>query len=426
MNLKGRDFLKLLDFTPEEIVYLIDLAAELKDKKKRNIPVDTLWGKNVALIFEKTSTRTRCAFEVAAHDLGMGTTYLEPSASQIGKKESIADTAKVLSGMFEGIEYRGFEQAIVEELAENSKVPVWNGLTNEFHPTQMLADLLTIREHFGCLKGIKLTYMGDARYNMGNSLMVACAKMGMHFTACTLEKYFPAEELVTQCREIAAETGGSVTLTEDVDEGTKDVDVIYTDVWVSMGEPDEIWEERIRDLSPYKVDGKVMTNAGEKAIFLHCLPAFHDLKTVIGAQMGDRFGITEMEVTDEVFQSERSLVFEEAENRMHTIKAVMLATISTDSRTQKKRKVQVKIDPGLLEGKNLREVHYLPDREIKWLLVSEDSDINTMDDFVVVTVEEALEKFPEIKELMATESDRRIMFRKGRHSNKWYDFLDKA
>lgn len=327
INLKGRDFLKLLDFTPEEILCFLDLAAELKDKKKRGIPVDTLRGKNVALIFEKTSTRTRCAFEVAAHDLGMGCTYLDPSGSQIGKKESIADTARVLAGMFEGIEYRGYGQEIVEELAKYSKVPVWNGLTNEFHPTQMLADLLTIREHFGRLEGIKLTYMGDARYNMGNSLMVACAKMGMHFTACTAASYFPENGLVEQCKAIAARTGGSITLTEDVEAGTKGVDVIYTDVWVSMGEPDEVWEERIRVLSPYQVNRKVMDNAGEGAIFMHCLPAFHDLKTKIGAQMGERFGITEMEVTDEVFESAQSLVFEEAENRMHTIKAVMAATL---------------------------------------------------------------------------------------------------
>ena len=327
MDLKGRDFLKLLDFTPDEITYLIDLSAELKEKKKKGIPVDVLRGKNVALIFEKTSTRTRCAFEVAAHDLGMGTTYLDPSGSQIGKKESIADTARVLSGMFEGIEYRGFEQEIVEELANYSKVPVWNGLTNEFHPTQMLADLLTIREHFGYLKGIKLTYMGDARYNMGNSLMVACAKMGMHFTACTTAKYFPEKALVDKCKEIAAQTGGSITLTEDLDAGTKGADVVYTDVWVSMGEPDEVWTERIKELSPYQVNKAIMDNAGKDAIFMHCLPAFHDLKTQIGAQMGKRFDITEMEVTDEVFESEQSLVFEEAENRMHTIKAVMYATI---------------------------------------------------------------------------------------------------
>lgn len=327
MDLKGRNFLKLLDFTPEEISYMLDVAADLKDKKKKGIPVDTLRGKNVALIFEKTSTRTRCAFEVAAHDLGMGTTYLDPGSSQIGKKESIADTARVLAGMFEGIEYRGFGQEIVEELAKYSRVPVWNGLTNEFHPTQMLADLLTIREHFGHLEGIGLTYMGDARYNMGNSLMVTCAKMGMHFTACTTAKYFPDNALVEQCREIAAQTGGSITLTEDALEGTKGVDVVYTDVWVSMGEPDEIWTERIRELSPYQVNRKIMENAGENAVFMHCLPAFHDLKTKIGAEMGQRFGVTEMEVTDEVFESKRSLVFEEAENRMHTIKAVMAATL---------------------------------------------------------------------------------------------------
>lgn len=327
MNLKGRDFLKLLDFSAEEITYLLDLSAELKDKKKKGIPVDTLRGKNVALIFEKTSTRTRCAFEVAAHDLGMGTTYLDPAGSQIGKKESIADTARVLSGMFEGIEYRGSGQDIVEELARYASVPVWNGLTNEFHPTQMLADLLTIREQFGYLEGIRLTYMGDARYNMGNSLMVACARMGMHFTACTTAKYFPEEALVAECKAIAAQTGGSVTLTQDVMAGTKGADVVYTDVWVSMGEPDEVWEERIRELMPYQVNKKVMENAGANAIFMHCLPAFHDLKTKVGAQMGERFGITEMEVTDEVFESAWSKVFEEAENRMHTIKAVMAATL---------------------------------------------------------------------------------------------------
>lgn len=327
MDLRGRDFLKLLDFTPEEIMYLIDLAAELKEKKKKGIPVDELRGKNVALIFEKTSTRTRCAFEVAAHDLGMGTTYLDPSVSQIGKKESIADTARVLAGMFEGIEYRGYGQDIVEKLAEYSKVPVWNGLTNEFHPTQMLADLLTIREHFGRLKGIKLTYMGDARYNMGNSLMVACAKMGMHFAACTSRKYFPADELVNRCLEIAEQTGGSIMLTEDVKAGTRNMDVIYTDVWVSMGEPEEVWAERIRELSPYQVNEAVMKNAGKNAVFMHCLPAFHNHDTEIGAEMGERFGVREMEVTEEVFESEQSLVFQEAENRMHTIKAVMAATL---------------------------------------------------------------------------------------------------
>ena len=297
------------------------------DKKKKGIPHDTLRGKNIALIFEKTSTRTRCSFEVAAHDLGIGTTYLEPSGSQIGKKESIADTARVLGRMYEGIEYRGFEQAIVEDLAKYSKVPVWNGLTNEYHPTQMLADLLTIREHFGYLKGIKLTYMGDARYNMGNSLMIVCAKLGMHFTACTAKEYFPEEALVAECQEYAKESGASITLTEDVDAGTKDVDVIYTDVWVSMGEPDEVWAERIKALSPYKVTKQVMENAGEHAVFLHCLPAFHDLRTKIGKEQGEKYGFTELEVTDEVFESEKSLVFEEAENRMHTIKAVIAATL---------------------------------------------------------------------------------------------------
>ncbi len=328
MNLKGRDFLKLLDFTPEEIMYLVDLAAELKDKKKKGIPVDTLRGKNVALIFEKTSTRTRCSFEVAAHDLGMGTTYLEPDSSQIGSKESIADTARVLGSMYEGIEYRGFEQSIVEELAKFAKVPVWNGLTNEFHPTQMLADLLTIKEHFGYVKGIKLTYMGDARYNMGNSLMVTCAKMGMHFTACTTKEYFPEPELVATCQEIAKQTGATITLTEDVEAGTKGADVIYTDVWVSMGEPDEIWETRIRELSPYQVNKKVMDNAGPDAIFMHCLPAFHDLKTKIGMEISKKFGVAELEVTDEVFESPQSVVFDEAENRMHTIKAIMAATLA--------------------------------------------------------------------------------------------------
>lgn len=326
MNLKGRHFLKLLDYTPEEITYLLDLAADLKDKKKKGIPVNCFQGKNVALIFEKTSTRTRCAFEVAAHDLGLGTTYLDPSGSQIGKKESIADTARVLGRMYEGIEYRGFGQNIVEELAQYAGVPVWNGLTNEFHPTQMLADLLTIREHLGRIQGVKLVYMGDARYNMGNSYMVACAKMGMHFTACAPLEYFPAGELAEQCRAIAAQTGGSITLTEDVMEGTKDADVICTDVWVSMGEPDYVWEERIRLLSPYQVNSKIMANAGN-AIFMHCLPAFHDLHTRIGKEIGEKFGINEMEVSNEVFESPASVVFDEAENRMHTIKAVMAASL---------------------------------------------------------------------------------------------------
>ena len=327
MNLNGRNFLKLKDFTPEEILYMIDLSADLKAKKKQGIRHDSLVGKNIALIFEKTSTRTRCSFEVAAHDLGMHVTYLDPSGSQIGKKESIADTARVLGRMFDGIEYRGFGQDIVEELAEYAGVPVWNGLTNEFHPTQMLADMLTIREHLGKLKGVKLVYMGDARYNMGNSLMVTCAKLGMHFVACTSKNYFPGKELVDYCEEVAKQTGGSVTLTEDVAAGTKDADVIYTDVWVSMGEPDEVWEERIRELMPYQVNAKAMANAKDSAIFMHCLPAFHDLKTKIGKEIYEKFGISEMEVTDEVFESPQSVVFDEAENRMHTIKAVMLATL---------------------------------------------------------------------------------------------------
>ena len=327
MNLKGRNFLKLKDFTPEEILYMVDLAAELKDKKKKGIAHDALTGKNIALIFEKTSTRTRCSFEVAAHDLGMHVTYLDPSGSQIGKKESIADTARVLGRMFDGIEYRGFGQDIVEELAEYAGVPVWNGLTNEFHPTQMLADVLTIREHLGRIKGVKLAYMGDARYIMGNSLMVTCAKLGMDFVACTSKKYFPEQELVDYCKKVAAENGGSITLSEDI-EAVKGADVIYTDVWVSMGEPDEIWEERLKDLMPYQVNKKLMDIAGEQAIFMHCLPAFHDLKTKIGKQVYEKFGFSELEVTDEVFESEKSVVFDEAENRMHTIKAVMYATLA--------------------------------------------------------------------------------------------------
>lgn len=327
VNLKGRNFLTLKDFTPEEIVYLIDLAADFKKKKKAGVLTEHFRGKNVALIFEKTSTRTRCAFEVAAHDLGMGSTYLEPTGSQIGKKESIADTARVLGRMFDGIEYRGFEQSIVEELAANAGVPVWNGLTNEYHPTQMLADMLTIREQLGRLKGVKLVYMGDARYNMGNSLMIACSKLGMHFVACTTKEYFPDAELVAQCEEYAKESGATITLTENVEEGTKNADVVYTDVWVSMGEPAEVWEKRIKDLSPYKVTKQVMENAGPQAIFLHCLPAFHDLKTKIGKEIGERYNLTELEVTDEVFESEQSKVFDEAENRMHTIKAVMAATL---------------------------------------------------------------------------------------------------
>lgn len=328
VNLKGRSFLKLLDYTPEEILYLVDLAAELKDKKKKGIRhTDMHDGKNIALIFEKTSTRTRCSFEVAAHDLGMGTTYLDPKASQIGKKESIVDTAKVLGSMFDGIEYRGFEQTIVEDLAKYSGVPVWNGLTNEFHPTQMLADVLTIREKLGRIKGVKLTYMGDARYNMGNSLMVVCAKLGMHFTACTSKEYFPEQSLVDQCLEVAKETGATITLTESVEEGTKDADVVYTDVWVSMGEPDEVWKERIDALLPYQVNAKAMANAKKDAIFMHCLPAFHDLNTEVGRAVYEKFGLAELEVTDEVFQSPQSVVFDEAENRMHTIKAIMAATL---------------------------------------------------------------------------------------------------
>ncbi|MCC8059916.1 MAG: ornithine carbamoyltransferase [Clostridiales bacterium] len=327
MDLKGRHFLTLKDYTPEEIEYLLDFSADLKAKKKAGIAVDRFHGKNVALIFEKTSTRTRCSFEVAAHDLGMGTTYLDPSGSQIGKKESIADTARVLGRIYDGIEYRGFGQEIVEELAKYAGVPVWNGLTNEYHPTQMLADMLTIREHLGRLAGVKLVYMGDARYNMGNSLMVASAKMGMNFTACAPKKYFPDAALVEECKGWAKESGATITLSEDVEAATKGADVIYTDVWVSMGEPDAVWEERIRELTPYKVTAAVMKNAGDQAIFLHCLPAFHDLKTKIGKEMGERFGIVDMEVTDEVFESAQSKVFDQAENRMHTIKAVMAATL---------------------------------------------------------------------------------------------------
>lgn len=327
MKLTGRHFLKLTDYSPEEILYLIDLAEDLKKKKKNGEGHAFLTGKNIALIFEKTSTRTRCSFEVAAHDLGMHVTYLDPSASQIGKKESIKDTARVLGRMFDGIEYRGYGQKIVEELAKYANVPVWNGLTNEFHPTQMLADMLTIREHFGRLKKIKLVYMGDARYNMGNSLMVTCAKLGMDFTACTSENYFPNQELTEYCRNLAKESGAVITLSEDVEASVKNADVIYTDVWVSMGEPDEIWEERIRELMPYQVNRKVMELAGEEAVFMHCLPAFHDLETGIGRKVKEKFGLNEIEVTDEVFEGRQSVVFEEAENRMHTIKAVMLATL---------------------------------------------------------------------------------------------------
>ncbi len=327
MNLNGRHFLTLKDFTAEEITYFLDLAAELKEKKRNGILHKDFEGKNIALIFEKTSTRTRCSFEVAANDLGMGVTYLDPQGSQIGKKESIADTARVLGRMFDGIEYRGYGQEIVEELAKHAGVPVWNGLTNEYHPTQMLADLLTIREKFGVLKGIKLVYMGDARYNMGNSLMIVCAKMGMHFVACAPKAYFPNDELVAQCQEYAKESGATITLTEDVMEGTKDADVLYTDVWVSMGEPDEVWAERIGALTPYQVNKKAMDNAKETAVFMHCLPAFHDLKTKIGKEIYEKYGLTEMEVTDEVFEKYADVVFDEAENRMHTIKAVMYATL---------------------------------------------------------------------------------------------------
>ena len=327
MNLQGKDFLKLLDYAPEEIAYLLSLAAELKAKKKAGIPHRLHEGKNVALIFEKTSTRTRCAFEVAAHDLGMETTYLDPTGSQIGKKESIADTARVLGGMFDGIEYRGFGQSIVEELAAYAPVPVWNGLTDEFHPTQILADFLTIREHFGKLKGIKLVFMGDASFNMGNSLMVGCAKMGLSFTACAPEAYFPDKALVDTCLALARESGAELHFETDPVKAVQGADVIYPDVWVSMGEPMEVWEKRIRDLAPYQVNRSLMAAAGEQAVFLHCLPAFHDHKTGIGKEMGERFGREAMEVTDEVFESPQSLVFQEAENRMHTIKAVMAATL---------------------------------------------------------------------------------------------------
>lgn len=326
-SLVGRNFLTLKDFTPEEIMYMIDLSADLKDKKKKGVATDYCRGKNVALIFEKTSTRTRCSFEVAASDLGMGSTYLDPKASQIGKKESIADTARVLGRMYEGIEYRGFGQERVEELAKHAGVPVWNGLTNEYHPTQMIADLLTIKEKFGYLKGLKFVYMGDARYNMGNSLMIACAKMGIDFVACTSKKYFPEAELVNQCMEYAKATGSTITLSEDVMEATKDANVIYTDVWVSMGEPDEVWAERIKELLPYQVNKKVMDNTADNSVFMHCLPAFHDLKTEIGKEVYEKFGLAELEVTDEVFESEKSVVFDEAENRMHSIKAIMLATL---------------------------------------------------------------------------------------------------
>ena len=327
VNLKGRDLLKLLDYTKEEIEYLLDLSRELKYKKKNGIPHKLCEGKNVVLLFEKDSTRTRCAFEVAAADLGMTSTYLGPTGSQMGKKESIADTARVLASMYDGIEYRGFGQKIVEELAEYSKVPVWNGLTNEFHPTQILADLLTIKEKFGKLEGLNFVYMGDARYNMGNSLMVGCAKMGINFTACAPEKYFPAAELVSECKKLAKENGSLLKLETDPMTATKNADIICTDVWVSMGEPDAVWAERIKELSPYAVTTEKMAMAKDTAVFMHCLPAFHNLETKIGAEIHEKFGITSMEVTEEVFESEKSIVFEEAENRMHTIKAVMLSTL---------------------------------------------------------------------------------------------------
>ena len=330
MNIKGQSFLKLLDFTPKQIGEFIDLAAQLKAKKKGGELVDVLKGKNIAIIFEKTSTRTRCSFEVAAHDLGMGVTYLDPTGSQIGKKESIKDTARVLGRMFDGIEYRGFEQEIVEQLSEYAGVPVWNGLTNEFHPTQILADFLTLKEKFGKLEGLKFVYMGDARYNMGNSLMVGCAKMGMHFVACAPKKYWPAQELIDECQAVAKETGATLEFVEDPMVATKDANAIYTDVWVSMGEPDEVWEERINDLLPFRVTMDLINNADKDVVFMHCLPAFHDLDTKIGKQIYEKFGLTEMEVTDEVFESEHSVVFDEAENRMHTIKAVMAATLGAE------------------------------------------------------------------------------------------------
>ena len=327
INLKGKSFLKLLDFSTEEIAGLLELSAELKAKKKAGIPHRIHEGKNVALLFEKDSTRTRCAFEVAASDLGVGSTYLGPSGSQMGKKESIADTARVLGRMYDGIEYRGFGQGIVEDLAKYAGVPVWNGLTNEFHPTQILADFLTIQEYFGELKGKKLVYCGDARYNMGDSLMVGCAKMGMHFVACAPEKYFPSAELIAQCQAIAAESGATLEFNSDPASAVKGAHVIYTDVWVSMGEPDSVWQERIEELTPYRVTSELMQIAGPQCKFMHCLPSFHDLNTTIGKQIYDKFGIDCMEVTDEVFESEASIVFDEAENRMHTIKAVMAATL---------------------------------------------------------------------------------------------------
>ena len=330
MNLTGRNFLKLLDYTKEEIRYLLDLSKDFKEKKQNHIPHKYLDGKNIVLLFEKTSTRTRCAFEVAGHDLGMGVTYLEPGSSQMGKKESIEDTARVLGRMYDGIEYRGFDQEIVETLGEYAGVPVWNGLTNEFHPTQMLADLLTIEENFGHLEGINFVFMGDARNNVGNSLMVASAKMGMNFTCCAPKELWPSQELINTCMEIAKTSGSKLNFTENVQEGTKNVDVIYTDVWVSMGEPDEVWAERIKLLTPYRVTKEVIKNASQNVIFMHCLPSFHDLKTKIGQDINQKFCLTEMEVTNEVFESANSKVFDEAENRMHTIKAIMYATMKNE------------------------------------------------------------------------------------------------
>lgn len=330
MDLQGKNFLKMVDMSAEEITYYVDLAAKLKAMKKEGKSHEVCKGKNIALIFEKTSTRTRCSFEVAGYDLGMNVTYLDPSGSQIGKKESIADTARVLGRMYDGIEYRGFGQEIVEELAKYAGVPVWNGLTNESHPTQMIADMLTIKEHFGKLSGLNFVYMGDARYNMGNSLMITCAKLGINFTACTCKKYFPDQKLIDIAKEEAAKSGSTVTMEEDVAKATKDADVIYTDVWVSMGEPAEVWKERIDDLLPYQVNAKAFENAHKDAVFMHCLPAFHDLKTTVGQEIHEKFGLSEMEVTDEIFEGPRSIVFDEAENRMHTIKAVMCATLGGD------------------------------------------------------------------------------------------------
>lgn len=327
VNIRGRHYLKLLDYTPEEIRYLLDLSKDFKRMKRAGTPHRYLEGKNIVLLFEKTSTRTRCSFEVAGMDLGMGVTYLDPGSSQMGKKESIADTARVLGRLYDGIEYRGFDQELVETLAEYAGVPVWNGLTDQFHPTQMLADLLTIEEKLGRLKGVKFTFMGDARNNMGNSLMIACAKMGLHFTACAPKELFPADELVEKARAIAKESGATVTLTEDVQEGVKGADVVYTDIWVSMGEADEIWESRIKLLKKYQVNRQAMDLAKDTAIFMHCLPSFHDTNTSVGRQIADKFGLEEMEVTNEVFESGQSVVFDEAENRMHTIKAVLYATL---------------------------------------------------------------------------------------------------